>query len=1265
MPTGCVWRHLTDATVNIPHILGSIRCIFSPNHRRVKCKIPRAEPGIRTPTPAIMNDQSPPTRVTRARAAAKTDIKTTKIATAAAKAKVNRTTATTRRKNPPADDAAEEELSRPQETIEPEPKPTRVRTKRTAQPEPEPAPEMNEAPIRPTRGRPKKVAVPVENPAPEPARPTRGRAKKADVPEEVSSVAEGPPKRPTRARAATVGKVPAPKKSVKFEEADKENIAPVNVDTGGKAKAEPATGLRAKPVRKPAATATARTTRGRPKNIAGEKSSPLSPKKATQVATAKEPVSEDELATTVKTPMKPLMKSPVKPPGSALETAKKLDFSTSASLTASRATAPDLKGSIIASPARRPPQSPFKEAFKASAQKLATMGNSVLQSPFKPSLPAPKSAQETSSFQASLLQSPARRPQPPTKVSENGSPTRSTGNDSLLAENPKLGTLKISRFATPRTLNKSVVRTGLMLPPGIPVSAGSPRASDDIADGSMMGAEPSVPFSGRLSSIMPREADPALTSPESITEARQAEESLPTVATEQAGEPTPGDELVPVAAQDPMDRAVSPTPSPPRNSRGFSGAFALRDRDESPFDDSDSEDELASDSAKYSPDPIAASNASPDLASLRGTPSPFEAIAKTPKTVAPVRSADQNKLGFTPLARQLSEWMAASLEKPDREPLIALEVVDEDVTPKPSPAKSTFFEDEMSVRDEWADGPEVMAEVDILEENFEPVQLDDEDLALAHEADEMSMLEPGNSQALVSEEMLEESGFDELLAEEAKLTSTATPLFPLDVEPEAAREGEAPVEKQEAEVHQLGMASTPSSDANYPEIAVEQLQEPEIESAPEPALSEASEEYGDENAMPIDPQLLALEAQSPAPQAYSTPQPKSILGERVFHTVSKVPLKAAAAAPSIRASSAKRSASISRLPPQRPTSQLSRGNTVISYSPCKKTPWTQPTPQGGDVMPDDFATPARSAAWSNTGTPARTPRRDVNTALLKGAVVFVDVHTSEGADASALFTELLTQMGARCVKTWNWNGNAEDTSKIGITHVVFKDGGKRTLERARETNGVVACVGVGWVLDCERENKWLDESAYSVDTESIPRGGHRRRKSMEPRALAKMNGELLSSATPNRNMSSSREFLHFPDTPATSKSRRRESVQWFRSPVSSSGEVDDETLILSPIPATPAPETISAYGEDGLYGEDTPVGQSPYYLQNASLVQKTAPAGRRYVDTEQEEGQTGPSLGAGFLRETKDEGVMARLLLARRKSLQFAPKVGSPLARGS
>jgi hypothetical protein len=200
-------------------------------------------------------------------------------------------------------------------------------------------------------------------------------------------------------------------------------------------------------------------------------------------------------------------------------------------------------------------------------------------------------------------------------------------------------------------------------------------------------------------------------------------------------------------------------------------------------------------------------------------------------------------------------------------------------------------------------------------------------------------------------------------------------------------------------------------------------------------------------------------------------------------------------------------------------------------------------------------------------------------------------------------------------------------------------------------------------LSCERENKWLDESPYAVDTAMIPRGGHRRRKSMEPRALANLNGTLVpsSSTTPSR-MSPTKEFLALPDTPATSKSKRRDSVQWIRSPASSNSdeagqvqEQEDQILLLSPVPATPAPETISAYGEQGLYGDETPGGQTPYFLKNEQLVQQTAPPAKGNFFGGEE---------GGWLSEKKDESVMMRLMAARRKSLQWAPKVGSPLARG-
>ena len=126
-----------------------------------------------------------------------------------------------------------------------------------------------------------------------------------------------------------------------------------------------------------------------------------------------------------------------------------------------------------------------------------------------------------------------------------------------------------------------------------------------------------------------------------------------------------------------------------------------------------------------------------------------------------------------------------------------------------------------------------------------------------------------------------------------------------------------------------------------------------------------------------------------------------------------------------------------------------------------------------DPHPPLFAATGSSLEF---GTPARTPRPDLNSRLLAGAVVHVDVHTSEGADASGIFVELLTQMGAKCVKQWSWNPRAsmgpgdatnegDASSRPGITHVVFKDGGKRTMEKVREAKGVVLCVGVGWVLE--------------------------------------------------------------------------------------------------------------------------------------------------------------------------------------------------------
>lgn len=928
------------------------------------------------------------------------------------------------------------------EQIEQNPAPVKAQRGRTAHTETEHT-EETPAPAKSTRGRPKKVVI--ETPAAETARTTRGRAKKVDAPQEEPVTVEEPVKKTTRGRAATLTKT-APKKTVKFQEPGQENVIPAA--TKEKKEAEVGTGLRAKPVRKPATAAT-RATRGRAKvEEKSQGSSPLSPKKVTQVGATKEggSGSDDELSTTIKTPMKPLMKSPVKPTGSIFNNAKKLDFSTSNSLIVNRMTSQDLSSSVMASPARRPPPSAFKESTNSSPQKASLQGSMLSQSPFKLSLAAPKQTQDSNpSLKASLLQSPARRPVSPTKVNDAGSPTRTEATNSLPSATPKATHFKISRFTTPRTLNlkHSVSRPGQsMAPPSAPPKFynGSPQSSGQDED-STLKIQP-LEFSGRLSAIVPRSADPALVASEPIMEevdelAQPTEQMSEDMDVDQAAET--------IVVEDQMEADnTTPPCSPPRHSTG--GSFELRQRDESPFDDSDSEDELASESPRYSPVPIPGFEVSAhDFAS---SPMPFQSIS-TPKaarsarpSLAATRSEKKEKIGFTPLATQLSNWMAASPEKPDfgsdtEEPVSPTpsssgSKINADAIDEPSPAKSHFFDDEMSVRDEMASAPEPEEIQNDVQQDLTPLEPDEEDIALADEADEMSLLQPN----------------------EVVMPDQDGDLFEMiESEPQAVEQEPVETSTHEQDFQEL------QTEQQHPEPAPASIENQTFEQA----LSEASQEYGDEN-VPIDPALLITQAPTPAAPAFATP--RRILTERTFHTVSKVPLKAAAEDSPMRPSTdLRRSASISRLPAERPTSNLARKNTVISYSPTKSTPRAK-TPQQGteDENEDNFATPSK-ISYSTVATPARTPRRDLNTSLLKGAVVFVDVHTTEGADAGVLFTELLTEMGARCVKTWNWNGNGEDGSKIGITHVVFKDGGKRTLEKARETNGVVSCVGVGWVLE--------------------------------------------------------------------------------------------------------------------------------------------------------------------------------------------------------
>lgn len=179
------------------------------------------------------------------------------------------------------------------------------------------------------------------------------------------------------------------------------------------------------------------------------------------------------------------------------------------------------------------------------------------------------------------------------------------------------------------------------------------------------------------------------------------------------------------------------------------------------------------------------------------------------------------------------------------------------------------------------------------------------------------------------------------------------------------------------------------------------------------------------------------------------------------------------------------------------------------------------------------------------------------------------------------------------------------------------------------------CSSLTFPPSCERKNQWIEETDYAVDLSSVPHGSTRRRKSMEPRALSNLNGTLIPTPSPSKKpaeLSPTTEFLVF-DSPTP----RRVTIR-FSPP--------------EPVPATPTQD-----GEGLDYANMTLDGSptTPYYLsKGAELVQQTCPPKqlRQYLFPR-----------SGVIEDQPDEMLRKRLLLARRKSLQWAPKLSSPLSK--
>ncbi|KAL7906145.1 hypothetical protein GGI35DRAFT_458877 [Trichoderma velutinum] len=1194
--------------------------------------------------------RSPPKRLTRARAKdpEPATSKQTKIITASAKAKASisstltaNTKSTAAKRKARSDDADEEErqatqVKRPRGR--PPKKPVEnvkdiavaVTTSTTSK---------NAEPMRGARAKPILKTGNAEAAKEEPIapKPGRGRPRKVEPkPAEGQNKSE-PAKKATRGRpptvmkptsstATTVANKPPVKKMVKFREPDKENVEPTAVPR------EPVTtGMRGRPARRGGAAA-ARNTRPATKaskSQAADKK-PLSPKKITQLTLLPDD-SEDELALE-KVSTKPLTKSPIKPPSKKSEPlpAEFENLDTTVAVNAVMFDLPEISSTILASPARRP-TSPPRDTLKSPAKRIAMplpgsalkLGNdSSSQTSFKPS---------------TLLQSAAKRPQSPTKPfifsAQKEQPSEPTAKFSMLQSPAKraMPGLKSRLDAQPElpTLDESPVKTPSRPPRSSKFVVEDELYDEDDEESPFKGPIEIPQFSLRQSPELPSELDFALTEEGAEVEAEVEAELIAELEAEleaETGEATEEEVEVEPEAEAEVGDSDEEEPLPATET---AETLSADEEEDDAVEDSiivatgedqvEDEEAPAEDDDAESEDTMVLDDLDEEVEELV-EPSP-KAEPQTANHLYQLRQKDLDPC---------NDLSSASDSEDDTLPferITATPPVSGERTPNTRASRSSLKQSRRSTL------------------GF---------TTLSNQLGSWSAASPVQTAHSSAEEAQPEHDEDESLEHEIELSNQDSPMKNSLPEMETVVESvEGQNSEEEAVITDEDMALAQETN----EMSLTDSKEGDDASNSrhsfDDSLSDASQEYGDENQVPVE-----NPAPSSGPQAAPPVTPVSRPVTRAFNTTTKIPLKPADN--STPSPLKKKSFSASRVAPKRPP-QPKRGAPVLSYAekPRRRSSRNFNTiSEEPEQRAEEPSTPtAKMDMWASIGTPGRTPRKDLNPNLLRGAIVFVDVHTSEGADASGIFVELLTQMGARCPQKWNWNpsnsSNGEST-RVGITHVVFKDGSKRTLEKVREAKGVVQCVGVSWVLDCERDNQWLDESPYNIDTSSVPRGGARRRKSMEPKSISNQNGSAVdgsskgrresapaaSPKTPNRRQSSI--WIHTPSDGDEEEKKEEEDIEW-------------SNLILTPVPKTPAPETIMNYAMEtpsNLDDEDNDDENDASLKREELLMRTCPPRAQKFVE-----------LGGGILSKTQDDHVLQRLMAARRKSLQFAPKVGSPLAK--
>jgi len=1217
--------------------------------------------------------------------------------------------------------------------------------KALVEPEEEPKPKATKATATKSRGRPKKTdttkeeaepeAEPElerepEKPADKPKRATRStratattassaakekstarstRTTKAAAKEKPAQEAE-PEEKHADTECAPVTRV-APKKKVTFQdiaEDDKEN-QPITRRGGKKVAAskptkatEKASGLKAKPVRKPtAATRSSKRTKDQASDDEEEKPKKkiqriLTPKKITQVAKAATPeeASEDEL-NGGKTPIRDLNLSPRRPQtnltaeaiAKTLSPAKQLDFTQTLLQQSAKKNKEDGNGPIT-SPARRPPTSPAKLFAQSMLQPqakgpsnensngMASPARRPLDSPAKLLFPnaAKQDRQVNLSYTASnLFQSPKRSAAfDPARMFAHSAvkPQKSDLSKSTFLSSPakRVGVYSpLKKSTTPQSTVKSAQQ-----------AVQSPDELD-LNDMDVTELMNDMPEELTVSSHQRASVSPVRTYKLSADELQlDFDDSVlqvrsPLKVAKSPVKPTSPAEQVPVLGYDAdateldqeMEETMPSVQSTPQATSHHDSTFinpqtleaedgaAIESLQEGLTMAGEGDDTIIlpenADAVAATPRSVAVSYQDNDESIDELAPSPKEDVVaqflRTPGTPATLSEHELTNMVSSPAADA-------------RTPTSSVNNVSEAEAQSPA----SLYENELTIiggTPKAAIAPE--AALDIEQES--PASLDENELttmasAFTPRAVKSNTLGAATTPASAAEHKLSMMGdtpksaitphaaaaTEEIspasLAENeltvmadsftprpftarpALLETEGSPTSLFENELTAMADGFTPrPAKAQSPLYSATEAQTPASIAEHELTTMATSFTPETTHAQTPSFSAARSSHQPQTPASVAEHELTMmgatsSGKSQADEHEQTPVPAVVQPAtstpnmpipRKFHmhtVVSKVPLKPEAEdspAPKLQIKKRKRPHSLGAQPDFVDISDgvtpVKAARTVSSSDATSSRATPVATPASiVSRTPGSKVSSAKSSRRVVSTPVSRTPLADVAndiSSILSGATVYVDVRTSEGADASAIYIELLTNLGARVVKEW----------KDNLTHIVYKDGSPKILEKARLSNIDIKVVGVSWPLDCDARKSWVDEGEYLLNLTPTDHVLHSvtksaKRKSMEPSMLiADGSGSVKRSRSKSMRRSSIKPLADSTSTPRASLENENDESAVMATPTADPAK---KAADLEKNSLTAAWKSINATQN---LGEDTPARRTLELLQKSYQVE--------------------------------------------------------------